>query len=235
MRGGLFFLLLLLLSFILSLLSEGKMDWGLFLHCAALTFTLAGAPRSGKCHGGGTTSGLSLGNRGLATGPGGPGAGPDPRPVAGNFVPEVGVGGVRAPVPPGRVRPPTLFSALWGRRIKRGARSRKLRTANYLRSGSSHRQLNKSRLRYLRDNEHLERKALSSPFLFFFLQSVVFQSTVPATSCLCTCGQTSDGEPSRLPLCEVCSLRATCTVPREKLSLSVKAQDSRLREKSRNT
>lgn len=95
-----FLLLLLLLSFILSLLSEGKMDWGLFLHCAALTFTLAGAPRSGKCHGGGTTSGLSLGNRGLATGPGGPGAGPDPRPVAGNFVPEVGVGGVRAPVPP---------------------------------------------------------------------------------------------------------------------------------------
>lgn len=118
--------------------------------------------------GGGTTSGLSLGNRGLATGPGGPGAGPDPRPVAGNFVPEVGVGGVRAPVPPGRVRPPTLFSALWGRRIKRGARSRKLRTANYLCSGSSHKQLNKSRLRYLRNNEYLERKALSSPFLFFF-------------------------------------------------------------------
>lgn len=35
--------------FLLSLLSEGKMDWGLLLHCAALTFTLARALRSDKC------------------------------------------------------------------------------------------------------------------------------------------------------------------------------------------
>lgn len=28
------------------------MDWGLLLHCAALTFTLARALRSGECHGG---------------------------------------------------------------------------------------------------------------------------------------------------------------------------------------
>lgn len=211
------------------------MDWGLFLHCAALTFTLARAPRSGKCHGGGDDFGSQ---------PGEPRAGDGARRSRGRPRPAPGSGELcargrsrRGPSPgaPGRVRPPTLFSALWGRRIKRGARSRKLRTANYLCSGSSHKQLNKSRLRYLRNNEYLERKALSSPFLFFFLQSVVFQSTVPAASCMCTCGQSSDGEPSRLPLCEVCSLRATCTVPREKLSLSVKAQDSRLREKSRNT
>lgn len=38
--------------FLFSLLSEGKMDWGLLLHCAALTFTLARALRSGECHGG---------------------------------------------------------------------------------------------------------------------------------------------------------------------------------------
>lgn len=163
-----FLLLLLLLSFILSLLSEGKMDWGLFLHCAALTFTLARAPRSGKCHGGGDDFGSQ---------PGEPRAGDGARRSRGRPRPAPGSGELcargrsrRGPSPgaPGRVRPPTLFSALWGRRIKRGARSRKLRTANYLCSGSSHKQLNKSRLRYLRNNEYLERKALSSPFLFFF-------------------------------------------------------------------
>lgn len=52
--------------FLLSLLSEGKMDWGLLLHCAALTFTLARALRSGECHGDG---GSELGQmRGRAPG-----------------------------------------------------------------------------------------------------------------------------------------------------------------------
>lgn len=89
--------------FLLSLLSEGKMDWGLLLHCAALTFTLARALRSGKCHRGRRVSAWAgscrAGLRGCRTGMGGTGvggAGTDLSPAGGNFVPEEGGGAVPA-------------------------------------------------------------------------------------------------------------------------------------------
>lgn len=70
MRGGHFFFLHI---FVFSPLSEGKMDWGLLLHCAALTFTLARALRSGECRGdGGSEPGGRLrgcGSGGRAVGP----------------------------------------------------------------------------------------------------------------------------------------------------------------------
>lgn len=64
MRGGHFYFF-----FLLSLLSEGKMDWGLLLHCAALTFTLARALRSGECHGSLGSRGCGSGGRALGPGP----------------------------------------------------------------------------------------------------------------------------------------------------------------------
>lgn len=63
---------------LLSLLSEGKMDWGLLLHCAALTFTLARALRSGECHRGRRVSAWA------AAGPGSGGAGGGARRAVGS-------------------------------------------------------------------------------------------------------------------------------------------------------
>lgn len=159
MRGGLYFYFLFFSSifFVFSPLSEGKMDWGLFLHCAALTFTLSRALRSGECRGdGGSAWGAAPGAEGAQRGR----SDPRPPPPPGNFPP--GTGAVRSS--PGTSGPGIAFCALWGACTERAARSHKIRTANYLNSVSSHRQLNKSRLRYLKDNEHRRRKALPRPF-----------------------------------------------------------------------
>lgn len=88
------------------------------------------------------------------------GAAPTRAPPPGTF--RRGTGAVRSS--PGTSGPGIAFCALWGACTERAARSHKIRTANYLNSVSSHRQLNKSRLRYLKDNEHRRRKALPRPF-----------------------------------------------------------------------
>lgn len=81
------------------------MDWGLLLHCAALTFTLARALRSGKCHGDvGSQPGQAAAGLGSGAGRAGggqwgtadDGAGTDLSPAGGNFLPEEVGGAVLA-------------------------------------------------------------------------------------------------------------------------------------------
>lgn len=155
------------------------MDWGLLLHCAALTFTLARALRSGECRGDG---GSEPGGRLRGCGSGGRAVGPlRATSPPGTF--RWGTGAVRSS--PGTSGPGIAFWALWGARTEQVARSHKIRIDSYLNSVSSHRQLNKSRLRYLKDNERWRRKALPRPF---FPQSERCRSALPVSGCPCTCG-----------------------------------------------
>lgn len=89
MEGFIFIFFFSSIFFVFSPLSEGKMDWGLFLHCAALTFTLSRALRSGECRGdGGSAWGAAPGAEGAQRGRS------DPRPPPGNFPPGDGSGAV---------------------------------------------------------------------------------------------------------------------------------------------
>lgn len=115
------------LFFVLALLSEGKMDWGLLLHCAALTFTLARALRSGECHGDvGSQPGqpaARLGSGAARAGDtAGDGAGIDLSPAGGNFVAEEAGGAILTRGSPALALPSHFISALSGC-IKQAARS----------------------------------------------------------------------------------------------------------------
>lgn len=109
MEGVYFFFIIFF--FLLSLLSEGKMDWGLLLHCAALTFTLARALRSGECHGGRRVSAWAPGlpERGADDG-----AGTDLSPAGGNFLPEEGGGAVLARGSPAPALPSDFILCSFG-------------------------------------------------------------------------------------------------------------------------
>lgn len=109
MEGFIFIFFFSSIFFVFSPLSEGKMDWGLFLHCAALTFTLSRALRSGECRGdGGSAWGAAPGAEGAQRGRSDPRPPPPPR--------ELSAGGRERcgppPVPPGRALPSVLCGVL---------------------------------------------------------------------------------------------------------------------------
>lgn len=93
------------------------MDWGLLLHCAALTFTLGRALRSGECHGdvrsqpGQAAARLGSGAA-RAEDTAGDEAPIDLSPAGGNFVAEEGGGAILARGSPALALSSHFISAL---------------------------------------------------------------------------------------------------------------------------